>query len=94
MTVSPTARFEKDQKLAFGSRETTRPERGQIRNHSGAARPCSIWRRVGVQRVEVAISTPWIRILVVLFPESAARAGTAIVSHAFPCVLTLPPSAY
>ena len=42
---------------------------GQIRNHSRAARPCSIYHRVGVQKVEMAISTLWIGILILLFPR-------------------------
>ena len=41
---------------------------GQMRNHPRAARPCSIWRRVGIKGVEGALSTPLIRILI-YFPR-------------------------
>ena len=43
---------------------------GQIRNHSRAARPCSIWRRVGIPRVKMAISTLWIGSSILLFPRT------------------------
>ena len=51
-----------------------RPRRaGHIRNHPRAARPCSIQRRVGIQRVEMAISSHWFRIFILHFPENTAR---------------------
>ena len=46
---------------------------GHIRNHSRAAHPCSIWRRVEIHSAQMAILTLWIRILFLLFSDNAAR---------------------
>ena len=39
------------------------PSGAKRRNRPGAARPCRNKRRVGIQRVETAVSTLWTRIL-------------------------------
>ena len=50
----------------------TRAERGQIRNHSRAARQCSIQRHVGINGVERAVSTSLVRILIYFSREHGA----------------------
>ena len=62
---------------------------GQIRNHSRAARPCSIEHRVGIQSAQMAISTLWIRILILFFRECGASSTGPKLSLAPPLVLRL-----
>ena len=46
--------------------------------------PCSIWRRVGIQRVEMAVSTPWSRIAFVAKILPMPRVSTAFATKTLP----------
>ena len=53
-----------------------------MRNYSRAARPCSIWRRVGIQSAQMAISTLWIRFETLPHPPDISEVGFSGFSKA------------